>query len=144
MELTPPGFHTLSTVPLVSEIILQMKSNRVALQQKLETLAKRFCCGGFLVDDNHPLSTVLLQKQLAQEVVLSWVLRIKNIELYDLYILVAPLENTGNSQPPSRQLLATWVIKSQGMGHDSSKAGEETMDRFWRHSGKDLSYTALK
>jgi len=33
-------------------------------------------------------------------------------DLYDLYILTAPIGNTGNPQPPSRQQLATWVVKA--------------------------------
>ena len=34
-----------------------------ALQQKLESVSDRFCCGDLLVDDNHPLSQVLVQKK---------------------------------------------------------------------------------
>ena len=33
-------------------------------------------------------------------------------DLYDLYILTAPISNTGNPQPPSRQQLATWVVEA--------------------------------
>ena len=87
------------------------------------------CCGDLLFGDSHPLSKVLLQKRLVQEVVLSWVFSIKNIELCDFYIRMAPLGHTGNPQPPSRQMLATWVVKSQGMGPASRKVGEEIMDR---------------
>ena len=97
-----------------------------------------FICGDLLYDDSHALSKVFLQKQLAQEVVLSWLFEIKNIELCDFYILVAPLGNTGNPQPPSRQLLATWVVKSQGMGPDPIYVGEELMDCLWGKSEKNL------
>ena len=37
--------------------------NRAALQQKLDTVAKRFCWGDLLFDDSHTLIKVLLQKQ---------------------------------------------------------------------------------
>ena len=33
-------------------------------------------------------------------------------DLYDLYIMTAPIGNTGNPQAPSRQLLSTWVVKA--------------------------------
>jgi hypothetical protein len=33
-------------------------------------------------------------------------------DLYDLYILTAPLGKTGNPQSPSRQLLATWIVRA--------------------------------
>ena len=33
-------------------------------------------------------------------------------DIYDNYILTAPIGNTGNPKPPSRQLLATWVVES--------------------------------
>ena len=36
---------------------------RGALQQKLESVSHRFCCGDLLFDDNHPLSGILCQKQ---------------------------------------------------------------------------------
>ena len=37
--------------------------NRAALQQKLEMVTERFCCGNLLFDDSHLLSKVLLRKQ---------------------------------------------------------------------------------
>ena len=33
------------------------------LQQKLESVSHRFCCGNLLFDDNHPLSAILCQRQ---------------------------------------------------------------------------------
>ena len=36
---------------------------RVALQQKLESVSHRFCCGDLLFDDDHPLSGILCQRQ---------------------------------------------------------------------------------
>ena len=33
------------------------------IQQKLESESCRFCCGDFLLDDSHPLSKLLVQKQ---------------------------------------------------------------------------------
>ena len=36
---------------------------REALQQKLEMVSHRFCCGNLLYDDDHPLSQILCQKQ---------------------------------------------------------------------------------
>ena len=33
-------------------------------------------------------------------------------DLYDRYIITALIENTGNPQLPSRQLLSTWVVKA--------------------------------
>jgi len=39
---------------------------------QLETVAKQFCCCNLFFGDSHLLSKVLLQKQLAQEMVLSW------------------------------------------------------------------------
>ena len=33
-------------------------------------------------------------------------------DIYDNYILTAPIGNTGNPKPPSRKLLATWVVES--------------------------------
>ena len=34
-----------------------------SLQQKLESVSNRFCCGDLLFDDNHPLSQILVQKK---------------------------------------------------------------------------------
>ena len=59
--------------------------------------------------------------------------------LFDLYILMNPLGNTGNPQLPSRQLLAPWVVESQGMGPDSRKVGEEILDSVPGKSEKYLS-----
>ena len=51
-------------------------------------------------------------------------------DLYDLYIMTAPIGNTGNPQPPSRQLLSTY-LGCQGTVPDSRRVGEEIMDRLW-------------
>ena len=33
-------------------------------------------------------------------------------DIYDNYILTAPIGNTGNPTPPSRQLLSMWVVEA--------------------------------
>ena len=58
-------------------------------------------------------------------------------DLYDLYIMTAPVGNTGNPQAPSRQLLATWVVKAWDL------IPEELVRKSWTACGykseKDLS-----
>ena len=58
-------------------------------------------------------------------------------DLYDLYILTAPIGKTGNPQAPSRQLLATWVVKAWDL------IPEELVRKSWTACGykseKDLS-----
>ena len=57
-------------------------------------------------------------------------------DLYDLYILTAPIGNTVNPQAPSRQLLATWVVQAWDM------IPEELVRKSWTACGypaeKDL------
>ena len=58
-------------------------------------------------------------------------------DLYDLYIMTAPVGNTGNPQAPSRQLLSTWVVKAWDL------IPEELVRKSWTacdyKSEKDLS-----
>jgi hypothetical protein len=50
-------------------------------------------------------------------------------DLYDLYILTAPIGNTGNPKAPSRQLLATWIVEAW------AKIPEELVKRSWTACG---------
>ena len=50
-------------------------------------------------------------------------------DLYDNYILTAPIGNTGNPLAPSRQLLSTWVVKAWSM------IPEELVRRSWTACG---------
>jgi len=58
-------------------------------------------------------------------------------DLYDLYIMTAPVGNTGNPQAPSRQLLSTWVVKAWDL------IPEELVRKSWTACGykseKDLN-----
>ena len=50
-------------------------------------------------------------------------------DLYDEYILNAPVTEKGNPKPPSRQLLATWVVKAWDM------IPEELVRKAWTACG---------
>jgi hypothetical protein len=52
-------------------------------------------------------------------------------DLYDAYVLTAPIDDKGSPKPPSRQLLATWAVKAWDM------IPEELVRKSWTACGYD-------
>jgi hypothetical protein len=61
--------------------------------------------------------------------VINKVFKVYFRDFYDEYVLNAPITEKGNPKPPSRQLLATWVVKAW------EKIPEQLVRKAWTACG---------
>ena len=87
-------------------------------------LVKEFCkLLTFLTPDIIPGSLTPVAQPLDK--VINRVFKAYFWDLYDQYILTAPIGKSGNPTPPSRQLLSTWVVEAW------EKIPEELVNKSW-------------